>query len=186
MHLLRKSSSIAAVAVTVVLAGCGSSSSSSGVSAGTYVKSVCGAVIPFEQDVLTRSAAINPTSIRSAPQGKQVLHDFLAAISNDTRSAVSKLQSAGSPSVTNGKQISSAILAAFQRLQTTMDKATSQSTSLPTNTLPAFEAGTQSIIGNVRTSMNNIGQSLQSSTLKSSQLQKAAANEPSCKGLSSS
>lgn len=176
---------LATVAATAVLAGCGGSSSSSGVSASAYVKSVCGAVIPFEQDVVTRSAKINPSSIKSATQGKQVLHDFLSAISTDTSSAVSKLQSAGTPSVNNGKQISGAILSAFQRLKTTMVKATSQSSSLPTNSLQAFETGTQTIIGNVRTSMTAIGQSLQSSTLKSSELQKAAAKEPSCKGLGS-
>ena len=107
--------------------------SSSGVSASAYVKSVCGAVIPFEQDVLTRSAAINPTSIKSAAQGKQVLHQFLSAISDDTSTAVSKLQSAGSPSVSNGKQIASAILGAFKRLKTTMVSATSQSSSLSTS-----------------------------------------------------
>lgn len=186
MHLTRKFSVLSTVAVTAALAGCGgSSSSSSGVSAASYVKSVCGAVIPFEQDVLTRSSQINPTSVKSAGQGKQVLHDFLSAISNDTSSAVSKLQSAGTPSVSNGKQISTAILAAFQRLKTTMVQATTQSSSLPTNSLKAFESGTQTIIGNVRTSMNSIGTSLQSSTLKSSDLQKAAAKEPSCKGLGS-
>jgi hypothetical protein len=185
MYLKRKSTALAALTAAAALAGCGSSSSS-GVSASSYVKSVCGAVIPFEQDVLTRSASINPTSIKSAAQGKQVLHQFLSAISDDTSSAVSKLQSAGSPSVTNGTQISSAILDAFKRLKTTMVAATSQSSSLPTTTLQAFESGTQTIIGSVRTSMSAIGTDLQSSTLKSADLQKAAAKEPSCKGLTGS
>lgn len=187
MFLNRKTTAVAAVAAAATLAGCGgSSSSSSGASAASYVKSVCGAVIPFEQDVLTRSSAINPTSIKSAEQGKQVLHTFLSAISTDTSSALSRLQSAGTPSVKNGKQISTAIVAAFQRLKTTMTTATTQSSSLPTSSLKAFEAGTQTIIGNVRTSMNAIGQDLQSSTLKSTELQAAAAKEPSCKGLSAS
>ncbi len=186
MHLKRKSTALATLAAAATLAGCGGSSSSSGVSASAYVKSVCGAVIPFEQDVLTRSSAISPTSIKSAAQGKQVLHEFLSAISNDTSTALSKLQAAGTPGVTNGKQISAAIVDAFQRLKTTMTKATADSSSLPTNSLKAFESGTQTIIGNVRTSMNAIGQELQSSTLKSTELQKAAAKEPACKGLSSS
>jgi hypothetical protein len=185
MHLKRKSTALAILTAAAALAGCGSSSSSSGVSASAYVKTVCGAVIPFEQDVLTRSASINPTSIKSAAQGKQVLHQFLSAISDDTSTAVSKLQAGGSPSVTNGKQISTAILGAFQRLKTTMVTATSQSGSLPTSSLQAFESGTQTIIGNVRTSMSAIGTDLQSSTLKSTDLQKAAAKEASCKGLGS-
>ena len=186
MHLKRKSTALATLAAAATLAGCGSSGNSSGVSAAAYVKSVCGAVIPFEQDVLTRSASINPTSIKSAQQGKQVLHTFLSAISTDTSTALSKLQSGGTPSVTNGKQISTAIVAAFSRLKTTMTQATSQSSSLPTTSLQAFESGTQTIIGSVRTSMNAIGQDLQASTLKSTDLQKAAQKEPSCKGLSSS
>lgn len=185
MHLKRNSTVLATLAATAALAGCGGSSSSSGVSAASYVKSVCGAVIPFEQDVLTRSSQINPSAIKSASQGKQVLHDFLSAISNDTSSALSKLQSAGTPSVNNGKQISNAIIVAFQRLKSTMTKATSDSSSLPTSSLQAFETGTQTIIGNVRNSMTAIGTSLQSSTLKSSDLQKAASKEASCKGLGS-
>jgi hypothetical protein len=184
MHLKRKSTWLAMLVAAAALTGCGSSSGSSGVSASSYVKSVCGAVIPFEQDVLNKSGSINPTSVKNAAQGKQVLHQFLSAISNDTSSAVSKLQSAGTPSVKNGKQISSAILTAFQHLKTTMVQATNQSASLPTGSLTAFESGTQTIIGNVRTSMNAIGKNLQSSTLNSSDLKKAAAKEPSCKGLS--
>ena len=186
MHLKRKSTALATLTAAAALAGCGSSSSSSGVSASAYVKSVCGAVVPFEQDVLTRSASINPASIKSAAAGKQVLHQFLSAISDDTSSAVSKLQSAGSPSVTNGKQISGAILDAFKRLKTTMVSATSQSSALPTSSLQAFESGTQTIIGSVRTSMSAIGTDLQSNTLKSPDLQKAAAKESTCKGLGGS
>jgi hypothetical protein len=184
MRFLRISIPVTAILAALVLAGCGSSGSSD-VTAAAYVKSICSAVAPFEKDVLTRSSALNLTAVKSPAQGKQALSSFLSAIATDTDGAVSKLQSAGTPKVSNGKQISSAILSAFSQLKTAMHKAASQSKALPTSTTKAFQTGATTLGNNVRTAMTSIGQNLQSSTLKSSELQKAAQKEPACKSIGS-
>lgn len=149
------------------------------------MKSICTAVAPFEKDVLTRSNALNLTAVKSPTQGKQALQTFLTAIASDTDGAVTKLQGAGNPNVKNGKTISTAILGAFTQLKTAMHKAAGQAGSLPTNSTTAFQSGATTLGNSVKTSMTQIGQSLQSSTLKSTALQQAAAKEPACKSIGS-
>src|SRR5438067_5297577 len=107
---------LTAVALAATLAACGGSSSSD-VSAGSYVKSICQAIGPFEKDVQTRSQALNLSTLTSATQGKKALQDFLAAIVADTDKAVNKLKSGGSPNVNNGKKISAAIVTAFSQVK---------------------------------------------------------------------
>ena len=185
MPLLRKRSSIPAIlAITAVLAGCGSSSSS-GVAPSAYVRAVCTAVGPFEKDVVTRSSALNLTTINNPAQGKTALQGFLKAVASDTTQALSKLKAGGTPDVKNGKGIASAITGAFSKLNTTMTQAVKQADSLPTNDATAFKSGAQRLGNSVRSSMSNIGTNLQSNTLKSPALEQAAAKESACKSLGS-
>ena len=181
--LVLKRSAIAA-ALTLMVAACGSSGSSS-VTPSAYVKSVCTAVGPFEKDVVTRSSALDLTTISNATQGKAALQGFLTAVAADTNKALTQLRAAGSPDVKNGKQISDAIVGAFAQLEGTMSKAVKQAGSLPTNSPQAFKGAAQSLGNTVRTSMTNIGTNLQSSTLKSSELEQAAAKERACQTLGS-
>jgi hypothetical protein len=178
----------AALALTAVLAGCGSSSSSksSGVSAGAYVKTVCQAVGPFEKDVVRRSSALNLATINNPAQGKTALKGFLSAVAADTGKALADLKAGGTPDVKNGKGISGAIVGAFSQLDTTMSQAVKQADNLSTTDPSAFKAGAQKLGNTVRSSMTNIGTNLQSSTLKSPDLEQAAAKEPACKSLGSS
>ncbi len=176
----------AVIAVVLGLAACGgssSSSSSSTVTPAAYVHAVCQAVGPFETDVVKRSSALNLSTINSPSQGKTALQGFLTAISSDTKQALAKLESAGTPKVKNGKQISGAISNAFAQLDTTMKSAVQQSQSLPTNNATAFKAAAQKLGTTVRTSMSNIGTNLQSGTLKSPELEQAAAKDTACKSL---
>jgi len=180
---LRPASLVAAIASASVIAGCGSSSSSSGVSAGAYVKSVCNAVAPFEKDIVSRSNALDATTLSNAAEGKKALQGFLTAVSADTQTALTQLKNAGKPNVKNGKQISAAIVGAFSQLNGAMSQALSQADALPTSSPQAFKTAAQALSTNIRSSMANIGTSLQSSTLKSQELQQAAAKEPACKNL---
>jgi hypothetical protein len=168
------------LAITALLAGCGSSGSSS-VSPAAYVKAICSAVGPFERDVRTRSSALNLSTIRDAGQGKQALQGFLNAVVVDTDAAVTKLKAAGTPSVSNGQKISSALVGAFGQLRSALHQAASNAGSLPTTSPQAFKTAAQSLGNTVKTSMSSIGSSLNG--LRSPDLEKAAANEPSCKTL---
>jgi hypothetical protein len=170
-----------AFAITAVLAGCGGSSGSSGVTPAAYVKSICSAIAPFEKDVQTRSSALNLSSIKSAGQGKTALQGFLSAVAADTDHAVSQLKAAGTPSVNNGKAISAGIVKAFTQLKGALTQAAAQAGSLPITSAQGFKAAADTLGSNVRSSMSSIGSSL--GTLKSPELEKAAASDPTCKSL---
>jgi hypothetical protein len=194
----RRSISFAALAVTVALAGCGgsskSSTSGSGGSGGTtsqpskvtaaaYVKSICSAIGPFEKDVQAKSSALNLSSIKNAAQGKAALQNFLSSVAADTDKAVSQLKAAGTPDVQNGQAISQGIVTAFTELKTTLSSAAGQAGSLPTGNAQAFKTAAQALGTGVQGSMSKIGSSL--GNLKSADLEKAAASDPTCKSLAS-
>ncbi len=172
---------LAMLATVAALAGCGGSSSS-GVSAAAYVKAICSSVGPFEKDVQTRSKSLNLASANAA-QGKKALQGFLAGIAADTDKTVTQLKAAGTPSVTNGKQIATTLVGAFSALKGTLVRAEGKAGSLPTGSPQAFQAAAQSLGTSVESSMSSIGSSLNG--LKSSDLEKAAANDPTCKSLAS-
>lgn len=168
------------VAVTIALAGCGGGGSS-GVSAGTYVKSICAAIGPFEKDVQSRSSALNLSAITNVSDGKKALVSFLNAMVTDTDKAVSQLKAAGDPDVKNGKKISAGVVTAFTRLKQALQQTATQANALPTGSADAFRTGATTLGNSVRTSISAIGSGL--SGLTSSDLEKAAAKEPTCKVL---
>lgn len=162
--------------------GGGSSDSSSGVSAAQYVKGICTAVGPFERDVAARSNALNSAKLTSAAQGKKAVQDFLTAVSSDTDRALTKLQAAGTPNVSNGKTISTTIVGAFKQLKTAISTALDQAKNLSTSSPQAFQKGATALGGTVQSSLGGISTSL--GKLKSAELEKAAAKEPACTALS--
>jgi hypothetical protein len=169
-------------ALLAMLAGCGSSGSST-VSPAAYAKSLCSAVGPFERDVISSISSLNLNPHASPAQGKTVLQGFLTRLANDTDSAVSQLKAAGTPNVSDGKQIADTINGAFSQIDAVMKKAATQASQLPTSSPQAFRTAVQALVTNVRASMTSIGANLQSSTLRSPQLTAAAAKEPTCKTL---
>jgi hypothetical protein len=172
---------VGALAVSVALAACGGSSSS-GVSAGAYVKSICQAVGPFEKDVQARSAQIsNLSSGTSAAEGKKALQNFLSSVVSDTQSAINKLKAAGTPNVKNGKQIQAAIVSAFTQLKTALSAANTTAASLPTASPEAFKTAAQQLGSTITSSMSGIGSSL--NNLKSADLEAAAKKEPACQSI---
>ena len=171
-----------ALVVSIALAGCGSSGNSA-ISPSAYVKSVCSSVGPFEKDVVNRSSTLDLATITDAAQGKAALQGFLQAVSEDTDRALAQLKSAGAPNVKNGKEIAGAIVSAFTDLKSTMVQAVNQAGALPTDSAAAFKADAQALGTTVRASMTRIGTNLQSSTLRSAEVEKAAADEPACKSM---
>jgi hypothetical protein len=172
---------LSTIAIALGAAGCGSSSSQ--VSAGTYVSSVCHAVGPLERDIRSREGQLASTlgSIKSASQGKSVLQGFLQAFSADTGSALSKLRAAGTPNVPNGSRISSAMVSVFERLDSAVKTATRQASTLPTSSPSAFQAAAAKLGSTVQSSVSGIGSTL--SDLRSPQLQKAASKSSACKSI---
>jgi hypothetical protein len=178
-----KPKTLAVVGVVAVLAGCGGSSSSA-VSASTYVKSICSAIGPFEKNIQARSKALNLASITNVRQGKTALLGFLVAMVTDTDRAVAQLKAAGTPDVGNGKQIASGVVGAFARMKGALAQAAKRADSLPTNSPTAFKNGANKLGNNVESSIGGISAGL--AGLKSPELEKAAAGDPTCKTLASS
>jgi len=172
-----------ALGVAAVAAGCGGGSS--GVSAAAYVRSVCNAIYPFERNVVVRESelALSLSAIKTPSEGKSVLQAYITGVAKDTDTALAKLESSGSPDVSGGKQISSAIVQAFTRVGTAMHAALQKADALPTTSQAAFTQGVRSLVASLN-SIRGISQQLQSSPLKSPELVKAAGKEPACKNLS--
>lgn len=181
MLVLRRWLALAVVGVLAALSGCGSSGSSATVTPAAYVKSICSAIGPFERAVGSRSNALNLGSIKNPTQGKTALHDFLTAVAADTDHAVAQLKAAGTPKVKNGKAISSGIVNAFSQLQSALSHAAEKASSLPTSSSQEFKNAANALGTGVRSSMSSISSSL--ATLKSPELEQAAAKEPTCKTL---
>jgi hypothetical protein len=146
-----------------------------------YVKAICEAIGPFESDVQSRSSALDLSSITSAADGKAALVSFLGAITTDTDAAVSQLQAAGTPDVTNGEQIANAIVAAFSQVRDTLRQAENQAQALPTHSAETFKSAATNLGSSIRSSMTMIGGAL--SNLKSPALESAAKSEPACATL---
>ena len=83
--------------------------------------------------------------------------------------------------MTNGKTISTTIVAAFKQLQTAIGTALTQAKNLSTTSPEAFQKGATALGGTVQGSLSGISTSL--GKLKSADLEKAAAKESACTSL---
>jgi hypothetical protein len=165
----------------LLVSGCGGGSSSSGVSAGSYVKVVCTAVRGWVQDIQARSGALNVAPIKNAAQGKAAIQGFFKAAVTSTESVVTKLRSAGTPGVAHGQKIASALTSTFSQIEAALIKGQSQANALPTTSALAFRNAGQALASSVRKSITSVGSGL--SGLTSSELEKASKKEPSCAPL---
>jgi hypothetical protein len=178
-----RTSSGATAAAVLVLAGCGgSSSSSSGVSASSYVKSICTAVGTFRTNVQAKVTSLSGQNLSTPAQGKKALEDFLSSVASEADATASKVEGAGTPNVTNGKQIATTLQHAFSGYSTSLKQAESQVSSLNTTSAAAFRAGSQTVTANIRSSLTGLLTSL--SALHSTALTSAAKSEPACTSLS--
>jgi hypothetical protein len=112
---------------------------------------------------------------------KKTLRDFLDAIEQDSEHALSQLRSAGTPDISGGKTVSTAIVRTFSQLRDAMKVAVSKSQSLPTNSPSSFNAAARELTTSVRGSLNKID----ASGLTNPELEKAASTQPACKSLNS-
>jgi hypothetical protein len=167
------------VLVALVIAGCGGGSS--GVSASSYASSVCKAVGAWAKDIQARSGALDVATLSSAAQGKAAIQGFMTAAVSDTGTVVTKLKAAGTPNVTNGSKIATALIASFSQIDTALGVAETQANNLPTTSPTAFKTAAQALATTVRNSLAGIGSGL--AGLKSPDLAKAAKASPACTNL---
>jgi hypothetical protein len=184
----RPSRTLAVTAVCVLLvipAGCGGSSSPPKVSASAYVGSVCTALSGLVSSLKGRVAQIKQTAslgaTRTPAQAKaQIVSLFALAIADSLR-AIDQIKAAGVPNVSNGQQISSGLVAAFNAVKSALAKTQAQANQLPTSDPTTFQAA-----------VSLLGPSLQASLaagqagfqgLNSPALSSAANSSPACQRL---
>jgi hypothetical protein len=112
-----------------------------------------------------------------------VVQNFYSGAVADTDQALSRLKTAGTPNVKNGKTISASTVRAFTQLKHVFNQAASDAWSLPTDDPKAFGTAAQAIGQTVSSSANGVRASL-SQLDNSAALKQAEAKEPACKGLS--
>jgi hypothetical protein len=181
---VRRIAAVTCGLVVLAIAGCGgSSSTSSGPSASSYVKTVCTAIKGWVSDIESGSGKLNSATITTAAEGKTAIENFFGQAINDTTAVVAKLKAAGAPNVTNGSKISTALVSTFTQIQTTLTKGRTQAQALPTNDPAKFKTAGDALGTTVQASLTQIGKAL--GGLKSPELEKAAAKEPACTSLNS-
>ncbi|MHB8690175.1 MAG: hypothetical protein ACYDHH_02920 [Solirubrobacteraceae bacterium] len=171
---------IAIIACALTCASCGSGSSGLGPSA--YMRSVCGAILPFKSDLVNRESALAQTQSGSSPAArKTTLVGFFDAAVADSGRTLSKLKTIGTPAVGNGDQVQAAVVKVFSRLNAAMATAASQANQLPTTSSTVFVSSARTLIANFETAVSGLGTGI--GNLKSQELEKAALKIPACSGL---
>jgi hypothetical protein len=187
---VREGKAAASLAVVLLVAaaagGCGGSSSkgSSGkTTPEAYVNQICSAVGQWLRSVENGSAQIaKQLTPGSTPEhAKQALETLMRNSVADSESVVAGLHAAGTPNVANGEQIAAALVGSFERATSALRGVEAQVKALPTNDPNAFLVAAKRVGGSVQSSLSSIGSGL--SSLRSSELQKAATKSAACKNL---
>jgi hypothetical protein len=171
---------IVLAAGVLALGACGGSSSS-GVSAASYVKSVCTAALNWRNAIQSAgsklSAGVNTKSLSKA---KSEYVGFVSALVTATGQAEDRLKAAGSPSVSHGKQISGSLVTIFTNAKTSLAKAASQASALPTTSAHAFETAASRVVTSIRGSLAGMSSITPE---RNAQLHAAAAKDSTCRSL---
>ena len=172
--------------VAVSASGCGGSSAKKTTAKTTpesYVGQVCTSIGEWLRAVESGSAQIgeelHPGS--TPVHAKQALQTLIRNSVADSERVVAGLQAAGTPNVSGGQQIASQLVSSFQQATDDLRSVEAQVNALPTNDPSAFLTAAKRVGGSVQSSLANIGSGL--STLRSSELQRAATQSPACKNL---
>jgi hypothetical protein len=163
-----------------MLAACGGSS---GVSAASYVKSVCGVAATWRSAIVHAGQRLQSAATStSLPETKSDYVQFVAAVQTATAHAADRLSSAGAPSVRGGKSVASRLVRSFTQASESLSRAESEARAIPTTGKSVFNAAA----GKVQTDVRNALAQMSSITpANNAQLRSAAANDPTCKSLAS-
>lgn len=166
---------VCALVAAVCLAACGSSGPGV-VPAATYARSFCLAVRPFETDLAQRSQALGQDQTGSPTHQKAELTSFLSGLADDLRTAVKRLNGAGTPKVPRGSAVAHSITQAFTRVETKLRSAGKEMAGLPTGNQAVFTRAANQVLLGVRSSVAGIGRS----GTRSAALETAARKVSAC------
>ena len=162
------------------LAACGGSS---GVTAASYVRSVCTAAATWKNAIVGAGARLQSLSATtSLPQTKSDYVAFVGTVAIATGHAAHQLSSAGTPSVSGGKSVASTLVGTFTGAENSLSRAQSDARAIPTTSKSAFNAAANKVQTDVRNSLTHMSSV---TPANNSQLRSAAANDSTCKSLAS-
>jgi HPt (histidine-containing phosphotransfer) domain-containing protein len=146
------------------------------------MKSVCTALTPVVQDLRSKQGALAALRTSNDPAAvKKGLQDFISSAASDVSTVIPQLQSAGTPSVSNGSTVQSGLVSAYTQFKTALDGAASEASSLPTNDVAAFKTAATSLGANLKAAVARISASARA--LNTPELSAAAKAEPACTSL---
>jgi hypothetical protein len=164
----------------IALAGCGSSSSK--VSAGSYVKSVCTTATSWYRTIQVAGTQLQASvhNSKSLSKAKNAYVAFVDSLLHATQRAAQHLKNAGIPSVNGGKKISNELIHAFENAQRGLEAAAAQVRKAPTNSSTAFQTATGHVQATVQRALEGLSAL---APQKNPQLHAAALKDPSCQRL---
>jgi len=175
----RTSALVGALLAVFALAGCGGSS---GVTPSKYVRSICSALGVWKADVQNAGKQLQASGAGTAspPAAKRDYVQFVSALRAATQGAATALQNAGTPAVSNGKQIADGLSGAFARGAQGLVNAEAQARAIPTANATVFEAGASAVTAQIRTALEGIATITPRS---SAALRAAASRDAACQVL---
>ncbi len=178
---MKKILQVAALCASVAaLSACGGSS---GVTAASYVRSVCTAAATWKNAIVGAGGKLQSLSASTPlPQTKSDYVAFVGTVENATSHAADQLSSAGTPSVSGGKAVASKLVGTFARAKNSLSRAQSEARAIPTTSNSAFNAAASKVQTDVR---NSLSQMSSVTPANSPQLRSAATNDSTCKSLAS-
>jgi len=182
---------LSALAATLLaaglLGGCGSSDTSPGtVSATSYAGAVCTSVVSWVRTLQNRAGTLQsqiPASA-TAPEAKKTLEDFVDESIAQTESVIHALHGAGVPNVKNGKELSTALIQAFEHANAQLKEIQHRLTTMQPSAasdVNVMHEEARHISSSVQALPLDLGTGL--AGLSSSELQKAANESEACKNV---
>jgi hypothetical protein len=164
------------LALTVALAGCGSS----GVPPEKWARSVCLAVKPWSTqiDASVTAARSKITSASAPEQTKAELVALFEQAQRASADALEKVRKAGTPDVDKGEQSAAQLAASLQAAEKAFGRAAAGVKALSTTDRAAFNSGVVKV--GDRLSKDNNASTDQLRDISSKELEKAFVDVPEC------
>ena len=194
MRLTRSLGLLATLAaLAFAAAGCsggGGGSSASGTKPETWSADVCGALQTWEDELNSGSQQLR-SDIRSSTDLKSVKVKLLAFLQNaqqSTEKMAGDVKSAGAPAVKDGPAIQRDLESGLTEARSSFQRAVTQAKKLPTNNPKTLAIGLTSLAQRIQSELTATGSHFSNLDKKYDvgDLNKAMADEPSCKPFVSS
>jgi hypothetical protein len=183
----------AALCLSLAIAGCGRSGSSTGasgasgasggqVSASAYAAATCAAVADYQSVARKRAQSLQQVLIGETDPGvaKARLSKFISDSASAVKQMAAKVKSAGVPDVPNGDLIAGGMNTAFSVFSEGLQSAEKNVKALPTSSQQAFSAAYQSVAAKLHRKFAEVRQ-IGSVFSGSDELHQAAEQIPACK-----